>query len=89
MIAENLIAPCSVASELSTPSSTAEFITDKLLTVPAENILSKQYAELCESHTKLSTQMEIMKRKLYLERQQLLYYRENVYYIYNSTLKYI
>lgn len=59
LIAEGSIASCSAASELSTVSSTAEFKTDKSLTVPAESILSKQYAELHESHTKLSREMEI------------------------------
>jgi hypothetical protein len=49
--------------------------SDKPLTVSAENI-SEQYSKLRASHTKLCKEMEIMKRKLSLQRKQLLYYKK-------------
>jgi hypothetical protein len=49
--------------------------SDKPLTVSSENI-SEQYSKLRASHTNLCKEMEIMKRKLSLQRKQLLYYKK-------------
>jgi hypothetical protein len=49
--------------------------SDKPLTVSAENI-SEQYSKLRASHTKLCKEMENTKRKLSLQRKQLLYYKK-------------
>jgi hypothetical protein len=61
--------PASSADEFNSNNS------DKALTVSAENI-SEQYSKLRASHTKLCKEMEIMKRKLSLQRKQLLYYKK-------------
>jgi hypothetical protein len=82
LIAEELKASSSTAlltlDEPLAASSANEFNSnnsDKPLTVSAENI-SEQYSKLHASHTKLCKEMEIMKRKLSLQRKQLLYYKK-------------